>query len=230
MYGMGLAGIPDTLSSQLLSPQTMSPSSATGSIAHATDHNGRRNTINIGQLSASHGTAESTHIPVVFKMSVQHPPTISPSALEHGNGGSAERSLVNLHGQNFSPDMTVLFDSQQSVFTEFKSPEHIVCFGPLSTDFTSSPQRTSTSATDDEGFEDMYTRGEKRQSPDSDCLPPSAARSMTTDTLQTLLSSSDSDLLRARRASSAESTASSATATNSSGDRQSNGKSDSLAR
>ncbi|KAJ1948640.1 hypothetical protein FBU59_001499 [Linderina macrospora] len=244
MYGMGLTGIPDTLSNQLLSPQTMSPSSASSSSAHHTadhhHHGGRRNTINIGQLNASHGAGDNSHIPVVFKMSVQHPPSISPSALLENSSGCAERSLVTLHGQNFAPDMTVVFDGQQSVFTEFKSPELIVCFGPLSSDFaaTDSPhQHTSSSATDDEGFEDMYARGgeKQRQSPDSDCLPPpSAARSMTTDTLQTLLSDAADSVHHAphRRASSAESTVSSATVNSSGAERQlaAGGKTESLAK
>ncbi|KAJ2163164.1 hypothetical protein GGF46_000093 [Coemansia sp. RSA 552] len=80
-------------------------------------------------------------VPVVFESSVQHPPTINPSALEGGRRHSdgsllvPERSYISLQGLNFTPDMVVRFGERQSMFTEFKSPESIVCLGPLASEF-----------------------------------------------------------------------------------------------
>ncbi|KAJ2665252.1 hypothetical protein IW148_001724 [Coemansia sp. RSA 1199] len=89
-------------------------------------------------------------VPVVFKSVVQHPPTIDPSAL-HGMPFTPERAYVTLQGLNFTPDMVVLFDGQQSMYSEVKSPESIVCLGPLSadTEFARAPHvPTSPSASD----------------------------------------------------------------------------------
>ncbi|KAJ1784586.1 hypothetical protein LPJ62_004585 [Coemansia sp. RSA 2167] len=89
-------------------------------------------------------------VPVVFKSTVQHPPTIDPSAL-HGTPFTPERTYVTLQGLNFTPDMVVLFDGQQSMYSEVKSSESIVCLGPLSADtaFARVPHvPTSPSASD----------------------------------------------------------------------------------
>ncbi|KAJ1947642.1 hypothetical protein GGF37_000225 [Kickxella alabastrina] len=171
-------------------------------------------------------------VPIVFKSAVQHPSTINPLSLDGGrrqrDGNDThsvtERSFVTLSGLNFSPDMVVMFEGQQSLITEFKSSESIVCLGPLASEF-GSLMRPDSAMDSDDMFTSVFgnleqNNGDKKHQqlhPTS----PSVSDSSTShahgggEDLQhfALL---NYNMSCANRASSAESTASSATATHNS--------------
>ncbi|KAI8324884.1 LAG1-DNAbind-domain-containing protein [Martensiomyces pterosporus] len=229
VYGLGMdaAGVDSGVApSHLISSQTISPGLITNMALPSSDnggaaHNGRRGNYSAGQLNTP--SPGDKMIPIVFKASVQHLPTISPSALEvadrscgDGYSSMAERSYVTLHGLNFSPDMVVMFDGLPSVFTEFKSPETIVCLGPLASDFAGGSAATRRpGSSDDEGFEDMYTSEGNHQQ--QLCSPTGSSNGDSAHARSSeeggSLASPESNTPETQRASSADSTASSATAT-----------------
>ncbi|KAJ2649350.1 hypothetical protein IWW40_003197 [Coemansia sp. RSA 1250] len=135
--------------------------------------------------------ADGRAVPVVFKSQAQHPPTVSPRVLDGRHTAAPERACVTLHGINFTPDMVVQFGSQRSAYCEVRSDTCIVCLGPL-------PAEVAHSA-----------REQPRAIPTS---PSSSDLSNGEDARSFALHDSP---LRTHRASSAESTASSATATHS---------------
>ncbi|KAJ1961390.1 hypothetical protein GGI12_003272 [Dipsacomyces acuminosporus] len=154
-------------------------------------------------------------IPVVFKASAHHPPTISPSALggcaldgtSDGHSAMTERSYITLQGTNFAPDMVVLFDGLPSMYTEFKSPETIVCLGPLPSDLASNIAAAHQRALEgDEGYGGIYA-GDKQQQQQHPCSPTASSEDGSS------VVASEAETPRTQRASSTDSTASSATAT-----------------
>ncbi|KAJ2454947.1 hypothetical protein EV183_001208 [Coemansia sp. RSA 2336] len=135
--------------------------------------------------------ADGRAVPVVFKSQAQHPPTVSPRVLDGRHTAAPERACVTLHGINFTPDMVVQFGSQRSAYCEVQSDTCIVCLGPL-------PAEVAHSA---------------REQPCAMPTSPSASDlSNGEDGRSFALQGSPR---RTHRASSAESTASSATATHS---------------
>ncbi|KAJ2883108.1 hypothetical protein FB639_002242, partial [Coemansia asiatica] len=151
-HGSGNHGLLSSSSSQVLSLGSASMSSD--------DHNGNgnsgglaetcRNGQPVGEYMSSSTVSSDCVIPIVFKCTVQHPPTVNPSALDGrrrqrdgaNSQSTTERSYVSLHGMNFTPDMAVLFDGQKSLITELKSSENIVCLGPLPSDFSGSNRQS----------------------------------------------------------------------------------------
>ncbi|KAJ2852657.1 hypothetical protein IWW36_000014 [Coemansia brasiliensis] len=171
---MNLPGLADGLAPHLLAPASLSAATS----------------VTVAEPMSTH--ADERAVPVVFKSQAQHPPTVSPRALDGRHAGaSAERACVTLHGINFTPDMVVQFGSQRSAYCEVRSDTCIVCLGPL-------PAEVAHSA-----------REQPRAIPTS---PSSSDLSNADDTRS--FAPQDSPL-RTHRASSAESTASSATATHS---------------
>ncbi|KAJ1725516.1 hypothetical protein LPJ53_000331 [Coemansia erecta] len=188
------------------------PSSQSYSLSTPTSTDNHRNYAGGNEGGPNYGVSmqRDAMVPIVFKCSVQHPPTINPSALDgrrRQRDGAAstqsatERSYVSLSGLNFTPDMVVLFDGQQSVITEFKSPDSIACLGPLPSDF---------GVADNAGGQNKPLHQPTSPS-DSDA---SSAHPQSGDEAQSfgLLNGSTSGPPRSNRASSTDSTTSSATA------------------
>ncbi|KAJ1736274.1 hypothetical protein LPJ61_000058 [Coemansia biformis] len=169
-----------------------------------------------GSLAGAHPVATvdgGRTVPVVFRSTVQQPPAASPSALGGGRRRSdnstlflPDRPYIMLHGANFTPDMVVTFDGQQSIYTEFKSHECIACLGPLASEFA----REAEGAGSDAGAVVRH-RGAVPTSPSA-----SDSSGHTPSDEAGLFGAPDVATPRTHRASSADSTASSATATHSS--------------
>ncbi|KAJ2640462.1 hypothetical protein GGF40_000110 [Coemansia sp. RSA 1286] len=166
----------------------------------------------VGEYMNSSSVSSDCMVPIVFKCSIQHPPTVNPSALDgrrrQRDGANVqsttERSYVSLHGINFTPDMVVLFDGQKSLITELKSSESIVCLGPLPSDFSGPNHRTGTET-------------KPLQHPTSpSASDASSSHAHSSDDVQQL-APMHGGLLQTNRASSAESTASTSSTANSSG-------------
>ncbi|KAJ1795878.1 hypothetical protein LPJ59_004088 [Coemansia sp. RSA 2399] len=153
-------------------------------------------------------------IPIVFKSSVQHPPAINPlcrDSSSNGNGGAqsvAERAVITMQGLNFTPDMVISFDGKVSLYTEFKSSESIACLGPLSLEFADVLAQKSVA-------EDGHGNGNKQQQhhPSSPSISDSSLQNSSSDDTDPFVEMSQHNSPRTHRASSAESTASSSTAT-----------------
>ncbi|KAJ2005003.1 hypothetical protein H4R26_002188 [Coemansia thaxteri] len=167
-------------------------------------------------------------VPIVFKSSVLHPPTVNPSTLFGGVrragdnlavAAGEERSYITLHGLNFTPDMVVVFDGQQSLFTEFKSSEGISCLGPLGSDFAGAIHGSTLAKGNGDYHLGSYAPMglNKRQHPTSPSTSDSSSASsgaQSNEDTQAFPSLMDTDCQsHSQRASSTDSTASSATET-----------------
>ncbi|PIA19120.1 LAG1-DNAbind-domain-containing protein [Coemansia reversa NRRL 1564] len=198
--GMGISAMGDSMTSHLISAGPTIIEGTTDGLSSACT----------GAVTGDAMTmAGDQSIPVVFKSTVQHAPTINPSALVDGrrhSDGSAlllhERSYISLQGLNFSPDMVVFFDGQQSLLTEFKSPESIVCLGPLATEIADRTKSDGTVISKHQ--QTMPTSPSASDSSNPHCAEDSRA-----------FGSLDAITPHTHRASSADSTASSTTATHS---------------
>ncbi|KAJ2794149.1 hypothetical protein H4R20_006320, partial [Coemansia guatemalensis] len=198
--GMGISAMGDSLAPHLISA---------GSTAISGPTDGVRSVHPGSATDDGMAAVGDRSIPVVFKSTVQHAPTINPSALMDGRRHSDssalllhERPYISLQGLNFSPDMVVVFDGQQSLFTEFKSSESIVCLGPLAAEIASKAKSSSTALSKQQ--QTMPTSPSASDSSNPHCVEEPKA-----------FGSLDAITPRTHRASSADSTASSATATHS---------------
>ncbi|KAJ2723633.1 hypothetical protein GGI07_002515 [Coemansia sp. Benny D115] len=158
-------------------------------------------------------------VPIVFKSTVQHPPTVTPSAFDGSNLlSAAERPCITLSGLNFTPDMVVLFDGQRSLFTEFKSSESIVCLGPLPSDSSMEGDGPFGSIYGDSTGQHVASKGGRKllQHPSSPSASDSSANAQGHDDGHRFGLLGDGMGQTNNRASSTDSTASSATATHTS--------------
>ncbi|KAJ2801381.1 hypothetical protein H4R21_002812, partial [Coemansia helicoidea] len=194
--GIGIPGISDTLPPHLMAAHQQ-PQQLVGHGAL------------LGSLMGSHPVDGGRSTPVVFRSTVerQQQPAADAVSLDVG------RPSITLHGANFTPDMVVMFDGQRSLYTEVKSSECIVCIGPLESEVMS-----AASASDSEA-------GGSASEADTEQLQAGVPTSPSaSDASSGHAAGDDGDMFgmldaatpRVHRASSADSTASSATATHSS--------------
>ncbi|KAJ2104062.1 hypothetical protein IW146_008727, partial [Coemansia sp. RSA 922] len=236
VYGIGMAtSVGDSLPPQLLSSSMLAAAAAAASNSHGDlAHHRRQHQQSYGSNEGRgmHMTGDNNMVPIVFKSAVQNPPTINPSTLFGGDGGTVsatERSYITLHGLNFTPDMVVVFDGQHSLFTEYKSAESISCLGPLASDFADDSAVVAVAGNDngDDDYmgeyamiDDSKQQGRHPTSPsESDSSSTAASSSVqSSDDVRPFasLNGTDASKSRSQRASSTDSTASSATATPSS--------------
>ncbi|KAJ2625872.1 hypothetical protein GGI26_000335 [Coemansia sp. RSA 1358] len=234
MYGMAMPGIGDGLAPHLLSSRTAPSMSAIDAARLCNDSGNQQLLAQPGFASAdqlgSPGLGEGL-IPIVFKSTVQHPPAITTPSHEsnidnglhsdsNGMRHVAERAVVTMQGLNFTPDMVVLFDGQKSLYTEFKSPESIACFGPLASELSEMVQRAALEENKHFASGCNSTDGhstQRQQHPSSPSASDSSSSSLqpsSNDDVEAFASVEQHDsLVRAHRESSPDSTASSATAT-----------------
>ncbi|KAJ2746576.1 hypothetical protein GGI20_001225 [Coemansia sp. BCRC 34301] len=216
VYGIGMAGVGDGLPPHILSSsQPMSSMLAAAAAGNVHDRRQQHSMQMVGDGI----------VPIVFKSTVQNPPTVNPSTL-FGRETSAERSYITLHGLNFTPDMVVVFDgAQQSLFTDVKSSESISCLGPLASDFIDESANNSNNDDDNDNDNDYCMAefvpmgGNKHPtSPsESDSSTAESSNAQTGDDAHPFASlvggeGDGADRPRSQRASSTDSTASSATA------------------
>ncbi|KAJ2458943.1 hypothetical protein GGI03_005685, partial [Coemansia sp. RSA 2337] len=237
VYGIGMAtSVGDSLPPQLLSSSMLAAAAAAASNRHGDLSHHRRQhqqqSYGSSEGRGMHMTGDNNMVPIVFKSAVQNPPTINPSTLFGGDGGTVsatERSYITLHGLNFTPDMVVVFDGQHSLFTEYKSAESISCLGPLASDFADDSAVVAVAGNDngDDDYmgeyamiDDSKQQGRHPTSPsESDSSSTAASSSVqSSDDVRPFasLNGADASKSRSQRASSTDSTASSATATPSS--------------
>ncbi|KAJ2824037.1 hypothetical protein FBU31_004098, partial [Coemansia sp. 'formosensis'] len=229
VYGIGMtSSVNDSLPPQLLSSSMLAAAASTG---HGDLAHHRRQHQQLG-YGSNEGRAmqiaggDNNMVPIVFKSAVQNPPTINPSTLFSGESdtvSATERSYITLHGLNFSPDMVVVFDGQHSLFTEFKSSESISCLGPLASDFADDSAEAAVvaavndnSGDDDDYHMEEYAVDDSKRQQGRHPTSPSESDSSLTAASSSALSSDDgvnTNRPRSQRASSTDSTASSATAT-----------------
>ncbi|KAJ2401900.1 hypothetical protein GGI10_005966 [Coemansia sp. RSA 2530] len=233
VYGIGMgSGVNDSLPPQLLSSSMLAAAAAAaasnghGDLAHQGGQHQQQHSYGSNEGRGMHMASDNNSVPIVFKSSVQNPPTISPSTFFGGDSGAApatERSYITLHGLNFTPDMVVVFDGQHSLFTEFKSSESISCLGPLATDFADDSAAEDTvvaASNDNSGDDDDYRMeeyamldGSKRQQGQHPTSPSESDSSLAANSSSAQSSVDSANKPRSLRASSTDSTASSATAT-----------------
>ncbi|KAJ1824835.1 hypothetical protein LPJ60_000444 [Coemansia sp. RSA 2675] len=233
VYGIGMgSGVNDSLPPQLLSSSMLAAAAAAaasnghGDLAHQGGQHQQQHSYGSNEGRGMHMASDNNSVPIVFKSSVQNPPTISPSTFFGGDSGAApatERSYITLHGLNFTPDMVVVFDGQHSLFTEFKSSESISCLGPLATDFADDSAAEDTvvaASNDNSGDDDDYHMeeyamldGSKRQQGQHPTSPSESDSSLAANSSSAQSSVDSANKPRSLRASSTDSTASSATAT-----------------
>ncbi|KAJ2556487.1 hypothetical protein EV175_001972 [Coemansia sp. RSA 1933] len=210
-FAAAMFGIGDNLAPHLLSTSSQSMQSTaaldTASLFDSSGHTGHTST---DQMSSP--VVGDSLIPIVFKSSVQHPPAISSLCCNISNNGGmqsvSERAVITMQGLNFSPDMVMSFDGKMSFYTEFKSSESIACLGPLPSEFADILAQKSL---------DEKRNGHNQQHPSSPSISDSSSSLQNSggedaDPFVEMGQHSSSPC-PAHRASSAESTTSSSTAT-----------------